>query len=194
MQLNWSRESVILPIMSRLLATVLIASLCGGCSDDRRTPAKAYVHWKDQLVVATYIPFFGLRPPCSARWVEGQFGYWDRLPIDQCIKFGAPRRMKGLWRDDFEGSRFCQAPAKECSYQQGVQSQVWFEPQKSLPLEFQRDHFGGLYQVDFIGRRTSYPGSYGHMGVYDEEVLVDQMISIKELEAPPQRPKDKTPE
>src|SRR5689334_2738535 len=34
---------------------------------------------------------------------------------DQCVRFSQPRRIRGLWRNDFEGSVFCAAPAKECS-------------------------------------------------------------------------------
>ena len=44
---------------------------------------------------------------------------------------------------------------------------------------------GGVYVIDFIGRRTLYPGHYGHMGGWNEEVLVDRIFSIKQIKAPP---------
>jgi len=42
--------------------------------------------------------------------------------------------------------------------------------------------------MEFVGRRTMYKGSYGHMGMSDQELVVDHIISMKELEAPPPPP------
>ncbi|WP_150125363.1 hypothetical protein [Sphingomonas sp. LM7] len=35
--------------------------------------------------------------------------------------------------------------------------------------------------LDFIGRRTAYQGRYGHMGLADSEVIVDRLISAREI-------------
>jgi len=42
--------------------------------------------------------------------------------------------------------------------------------------------------MDFMGRRTMYKGPYGHMGGSDQELVVDRVISMKEVEAPPPPP------
>lgn len=44
---------------------------------------------------------------------------------------------------------------------------------------------GGLYAVEFEGRLTAYRGTYGHFGMYDHEVIVDRLISIRQVEPPP---------
>lgn len=45
-----------------------------------------------------------------------------------------------------------------------------------------------MYEVEFIGRRTLYPGMQGHMGMSKHELIVDRLISMKEIEAPPPQP------
>lgn len=178
------------------LAALLIATLCAGCGDRRETPAKAYVHWKDRIVVAAHIPIFGLRPPCTTRWIgDKNVGGWERLPVDKCIKFDAPQRMRGLWRNEFEGSEFCVEPAQKCSdidANKRSRPLVWLDFAKPGPDSPRPRQYGGLYTVDFIGRRTAYRGAYGQMGGFDEMVLVDRMISMKQIEAPPPRPEDET--
>ena len=36
--------------------------------------------------------------------------------------------------------------------------------------------------IDFIGRKTRYPGYYGNMGMSGSEIIVDRVISLKEME------------
>ena len=108
----------------------------------------------------------------------------------RCLKYDGPRRMKGLWRNDFEGSQFCPAPAKTCGYvmsDKRTNPVIWLDFSVSLPADHKGNGLGGLYAIDFIGRRSAYPGYYGHMGVFDEEVIVDRMISMKEIEPPPKK-------
>lgn len=155
-------------------ATVLLAiAALGGCKD-YGSPASAYRDWKDRLVVAA-----GLRPlvwPCLHR-VQTEYGeVYEGIPLDQCYKMDPPRRWKGVWRNEFEGSRFCPAPAKKCSGSSRG-DYIWLDMRKSPDQT--------LYTVDFIGRRTSVKGRYGHMGGSDYELIVDRMISITPLEEPP---------
>jgi len=83
---------------------------------------------------------------------------------------------------------FCPAPATSCSFvpsDKRTEPLIWFDFAGPLPNKFKIEQQGGLYVVDFIGRRTVDRGHYGHMGVFDGEVIVDRMISMKEIEAPP---------
>ena len=43
---------------------------------------------------------------------------------------------------------------------------------------------GGLYAIEFVGRRTLQKGHHGHMGMFDHEILVDKLISLRQLETP----------
>lgn len=162
--------------MKRLALLMLAPISVGGC-DDRGSPASAYRSWKNQVIVAVGLrSFFDL---CAVKKETKYGNVYERIPLDKCYKMDPPRRWKGLWRNDFEGSRFCASPAKFCD-DRTTGPQTWFDydDPKLLP-------FGGLYEVDFIGRRTSVRGRYGHMGGSDYEIVIDRLISMTTVEPPP---------
>jgi hypothetical protein len=98
---------------------------------------------------------------------------------DACFRMEGPRRWKGLWRDEFEGQRFCSFPARLCSYAEPGEN-IWLTFGSGEQAEAGRpsDH---VYAVEFIRRRTAVPGHYGHLGSFRHEVVVDQLISISAL-------------
>lgn len=118
-----------------------------------------------------------------------RFGGIDHMPreTDQCFKMTEPNRWRGLWRNNFEGSQFCPSPASECGdaddYER-TRSQIWLDFAHPLPDKFREEHFGALFVIDFIGRRTAHRGHHGHMGMFENEVIVDRIISMTEMEAP----------
>lgn len=167
---------------SLCLLVLATASACEGRFPT--TPASAYQSWKDRLVVSTGIPFFGLTPPCI-EWVEDQHGsYYAGIPTDQCFKMLPPQRWRGLWRNEFEGSRFCPEPAREC----GLPPDDWYGPW-GIWLDVERvsrePADGALYRVEFVGRRTAVKGAYGHLGGSEHALIVDRVISMKQVEPPP---------
>jgi hypothetical protein len=106
-----------------------------------------------------------------------------------CYKLTEPQRWQGLWRDDFEGSRFCPAPASRCPYHT-PRDKIWLEYSFGVTDTEPRERKvppGGLYEVNLIGRRTAVKGNYGHMGGSDHALIVDRMISIRQIEAPPKQ-------
>ena len=100
---------------------------------------------------------------------------------ENCYKFDAPRRWRGLYFGAFEASRFCPEPARECS-DAGPGERIWLEasPSAGVP-DWKPTGSAALFAVDFIGHKSSYPGHYGHMGMSDEEIVVDHLISMKQL-------------
>lgn len=152
--------------------------LLGGCN---YPPLDAYSHAQDKVEAATGIPLLG-RGPCFAAVYNDKVEPGKSL-TEICYKMTSPRRWRGLWRDDFEGSRFCPAPARECTFQ-SAGDRIWLDFSYSLPADQKRMASGGLYEVDFIGRRTAVPGHYGHMGVFDAEIIADRMISTRQVEPP----------
>lgn len=131
-------------------------------------------------------PLAGLTEACAARLRSGGLQAMDSLPLHDCFVSTPRRRWRGLWRDDFEGSRFCPAPAAECSHRTGGE-EIWLNvPEGSVPWRGQG--IGGLYAVEFIGRRTIHPGLFGHLGMFSHEMTVERMISIREIEPPPSPP------
>ncbi len=96
----------------------------------------------------------------------------------------APERWQGLWRNDFEGSEFCPVPARNCP-SDPAKGGIWLNvPEGTRPAQ----GAGGLYAIEFVGRRTREPGLFGHMGMFEHEMIVDRLISIREVEPPPPPP------
>jgi hypothetical protein len=124
----------------------------------------------------------GIKSDCleAVRW-----GGFEAMPrsLEKCFEMTPRQRWTGLWRNEFEGSRFCPAPAAECKFDTKG-DRIWLSSTKDMKLGIEAERPGGLYAVEFEGRRTLHPGHYGHMGVSDHEIFVDRLISIKEIEAP----------
>jgi len=92
--------------------------------------------------------------------------------------------MRGLWRNDFESSLFCEDLASECRYpvtQVTFGDFVWLK--LAPPAGYQDTPPGGLYAIDFIGRRSIGKGLFGYGA--NSEVVVDRLLSIKLIEPPP---------
>jgi hypothetical protein len=150
-------------------------------------PPEAYIHFSDQIAQRLFLWGYPLRIPCVKRRTENGFEVYASIPADQCLKFTKPQRMHGLWRNDFEGSQFCPAHSRECSPSaSGSREQTWFDQRFSLPPQYKRQPPGGLYEVEFIGRRSQYSGMYGHFGMFNQEVIADRLISLKEIQPPPE--------
>jgi hypothetical protein len=103
---------------------------------------------------------------------------------EDCFKFDPPRRWKGLWYAAFEESRFCPEPARQCS---SAKPGEWISPEAGPGVVV--PHYNGessavMFAVDFIGRKTSYPGGYGHQGQSNQEIIIDRMIAMKRIEPP----------
>jgi hypothetical protein len=150
-----------------------------GCRD-YGSPASAYQNWKDQIAVATGLRDLGLVWPCTVKEGDSKFGaVYGSIPLDQCYKMEPLRRWTGLWRDEFEGSRFCPAPATECRIDSPGDI-IWLDADRVT----RKEPDGALYAIDMLGRRTAVRGSYGHMGGSDHELIVDRFISIKRVGNP----------
>lgn len=163
--------------MKRLIVYVLVIAVLGGCQD-RGSPASAYRNWNDRLAVAAGFRDLGLVWPCTRKEQTDGVKVQERTATDQCYKMDAPRRRTGLWRNEFEGSRFCPAPATECAFDTPGDV-IWLDPERVSKKEPDE----ALYRVEFIGRRTAVKGHYGHMGGSDYEIIVDRFISVTRVGA-----------
>lgn len=147
---------------------------------------EAYVHPEDQEKAQRLRDGYSAPLPCSYDMVElGTHGIAS-LPTDQCFKMTKPQRMRGLWRNDFEGQAFCATPARQCPAgkkpnEPGI---AWIDFASPLPGSADTPP-GGLYAIDFVGRATAYPGMYGEYGFYNQEIIVDRLISIRMIGPPP---------
>jgi hypothetical protein len=141
----------------------------------------------DEQLKSIQADYPGIKPDCLEKL---KYGGVQALPreTDQCFEMTSSQRWQGLWRDEFEGSVFCPSPAKECS---SIRPDgTWLSYTDKLRHAGTRpaEGAGGLYRVEFIGRKALKPGHYGHMGYFANEIIVDQLISARQLEPPPAPP------
>lgn len=113
------------------------------------------------------------------------------VPTDQCYKMEAPRRYRGVWIDEFEGQAFIPEGSKAPEWPKGdPKSAGWwkaFEAARAATiwLDVERTDLrgkrrrGGKMLIEFVGRKTLYPGNYGHMGMSGNEIIVDRVISLQ---------------
>jgi hypothetical protein len=151
---------------------------------------EAYLHIKDRFAAQMLDWGIPWRLPCSDIDEESRP---DLLWEEQCFRFGKPQRMQGLWRNDFEGSEICPLSAGQCptAADKAAERFTWLQTKFHL-AGAEDTPPGGLYAIDFIGRRSEHLGLYGHMGMSEGEVIVDRLLSIKLVEPPP--PGQMTPE
>ncbi|MAN11594.1 MAG: hypothetical protein CMN63_04105 [Sphingobium sp.] len=97
---------------------------------------------------------------------------------DKCFEMTPARQWKGLWRREFENSRFCPSPAVSCSYQTAG-DRIWLSGKPLTSL----GNGDGLYEVEFVGRQTAHKGRYGHMSTFDHEIIVDKVVNFQPVGA-----------
>lgn len=135
-------------------------------------------------------------PEYLARWSDRQkerfpelqtvFGpscVWRMDDTKTCFKMTEPQKWTGLWRRGFEESRFCADQphhAAEMCDDYFYDRAAWLNGDLGVQVA-PNEPQGGLYRVEFIGRRTQYPGHFGHLGMYDFEIYVDRPISIRRV-------------
>lgn len=93
-----------------------------------------------------------------------------------CVDFLPPRRMKGIWVAQFEGSAF--VPRTDIGVPEDVY--IWLEPTAAMEKR-SRGYKPRYFEIDFVGRRAKYDSQYGHMGGAGQLVLVDRLISMREV-------------
>ena len=116
------------------------------------------------------------------------------LPTDQCYKMEKPRRYRGIWIDEFEGQHFIpegttaprwpRTDPNSAGWREQAEraraATIWLDVE---PVKLRHGYSNGGRQkfIDFVGRKTLYPGHYGHVGMSGSEIIVDRVISLKEL-------------
>ena len=172
-----------------LLSTLLLLSL-GGCSD-RSAIAAPYKNPWDRVVVQ--IGFgFGYEP--CYRKEETPYGdVFGFIGNEECFRFDPPERMRGIWLYEFEGSEFLpdatEAPADWPVGAGYSRNAVWLEFSGPEPLLADWHGERRAYEIEFVGRRASFPGRYGHMGGSPHMVIVKELLSATPV-TPPGSPAD----
>jgi hypothetical protein len=159
--------------------------------DRGATPLIAYRHAGDAMARVLPLGVFDIYPCASRQKIQGT-DVIVGVPFDQCYKMLPPKRYRGVWLDEFEGSAFFEGARGAGEVRAAIarrsdawpSSQVWLDwPENggatALPTKTSAN--ARLVVMDFVGRRTVYAGSYGHMGGSQHEILVDRMLSAKPI-------------
>lgn len=171
--------------MNRLFAALVCLSVTA--CDKRAPPLAAYRRPIDALASALPLRVFGLYPCASLQKQDG-IDVVVGVPVDQCYKMLPPQRFRGIWLDEFEGSRFFEGSRDANAVKAEVRRRLgtaegyewldWSGPNgNSIPQPTTQN--SRMVAIDFIGRRTAYPGRYGHMGVSRSEIVVDRIIAAR---------------
>ena len=117
-------------------------------------------------------------------------------PVDQCYKMQPARRFRGVWTDAFEGQSFvpdgaprpewprvaATAPGWREQFDRAQAATIWLDVDRvRLPHRYVQTGVRWV-RIEFVGRQTAYSGSYGHMGLSGNEIIVDRILSMREVE------------
>lgn len=133
-----------------------------------KLPPEAYLDPIDQQIARMGKGVPGRPLPCAYERNGGAI--IESEQTDLCVRMLPQQRWRGLWLDATEGSTFCPQPATDCP---SSGEKIWLDSGPG------RGGHGDLYRVDFLGRKTMYKGPYGHLGMFDQEVVMDRAISIQ---------------
>ncbi len=106
-----------------------------------------------------------------------------------------PRRFRGVWIDEFEGQQFIpegsdppewprgdmRTPGAAELFEKARAARIWLDKSRVDLTPFRANRSKKMF-VEFVGRKTKYTGSYGHMGMSGNTIIVDRMIALKSLE------------
>jgi len=124
--------------------------------------------------------------PCYREEVQGGVPVQVYLGDRVCVDLTPPRTFVGVWIDEFEGSRFVEG-ARSWADAQRDRRTVWLNPHD--PLKRGKVSFGPrghAYRVTFVGRQARDGNrkpleGYGHFGMGQGLVVVDEFLSAEDL-------------
>ncbi|MBM3928330.1 MAG: hypothetical protein FJ335_07720 [Sphingomonadales bacterium] len=170
-------------VMKRaLLSTLLLLSVCA-CSD-RSSDAASYKKPLDRFVVQLGFGFG--YAPCYRREKDAFGEVMVFIGSEQCFRFDPPELMQGIWLDEFESSEFFPNATEMPAERPFSRDNIWLDFTRPEPLLAGRTGDQAL-AIEFVGRRATFPGSYGHMGMSRHLIVVDELRSATPV-PPPTRP------
>lgn len=105
-----------------------------------------------------------------------------------CHDLGPPERLKGIYFDEFEGQLFIEGSPAGPPYR-APEELVWptFDEATVYENDTKRtlldDGSGAtrVFEIEFIGRKASRKGRYGHFGMSQHEVVIDRVVRLRLL-------------
>lgn len=158
-----------------------VSLLLVSCSD--YTPPAAYSHAQDKLLAAVPLAILDQDLQPCFRTINGKPG---RLSDADCYRFRAPQHMRGVAITGFEAGLFYAGWTRRPPTELQTNLRLQLDPRSlaSDPMKAARRKCTGgcTVYLDFIGRQTAVQGSYGHMGLGKNIVIVDRILAAKVLD------------
>lgn len=159
---------------------LLLSIAASGCEDRGAKFSKAEIEQLNLAAEQFRAKNPGVTKSCLEAMRAGE-GPAFPTPKDGCFEMQPAKRWHGLWNSGWEWTNFCPSPARDCPIA-AERDDTWLEFADGVsPRPEPND---GLYEIEFIGRRTSVPGHFGHLDQYDHAMIVDRLISIWPVEVP----------
>jgi hypothetical protein len=161
--------------------------LLSACKPPGHIPADAYQRWTDRMIVRFGLQNIGIWPcPDREETIEHTKVHIDP-PVDECYKLQPPQRWRGTWvlgPGEHDGG-FCPEGSAPCAHGSRPQYDLDWRGRDYKGRAQAQAQWGKSYRVDLIGRRTTYP----LMGMVPDNrpymIVVDRLLSIKEMGAAP---------
>ncbi|MEJ7777014.1 MAG: hypothetical protein WKF52_06495 [Sphingomicrobium sp.] len=167
-------------MMRALLSTFLLLSICG-CSD-RSSIAAPYKSLWDRFIVQLGLGFG--YTPCYRDEASPYGNFLGFIGNEQCYRFNPPERMRGIWLDEDEDSEFLPNATRAPAEWRYSPNAIWLDFTRHEPLLNRGNGEPQAFALEFIGRRATYPGRYGHMGGSRHLVIVKKLLSARRIPAP----------
>ncbi len=150
-------------------------------------PRPVSVAWDTAIrVIEGYDPYRRCTLPDEVQSDGSRIG--RSLPERNCFDFGPVQRFTGVYFDEFEGQLFIEGTPAGPPYLQ-PQERIWpsFDEKTTYRGDTRRalspDDSGAtrVFEVEWIGRKTVRAGEYGHFGLSQRGMIVDQVIKVRLL-------------
>ncbi len=129
--------------------------------------------------------------PCLQTSKEDGFSILSYVGDRECYRLSEPVLMRGIWHNEFEGSRFFANVQSVDGLP--VEPKVWLQTHELLSGPQAPLQDGKFYRVEFVGRqpllswsKLMSPG-YGHLGMSNGLVVVDHFTAISQIDPSDQR-------
>lgn len=167
----------ILRMNGQLRALVAIALSCCASACDQNRPVVF-----DEDIELLRGEFPGIKEGCLvAMQLNGSRDLISQT--DQCFRMTPSQRWAGIYVDGFENQLFCPTVMDRCEFDPAG-DRIWttFRVDRPRPTAIPTEQ---KYVVEFIGRRTLLPGQHGHLGSFNHEIIVDELVSTVPIDGAP---------
>lgn len=173
------------------LSTLLLLCLCA-CSERSALAAPYKNPWDRAAIQLGYAGW--VYWPCFRKETDAHGDAMVFIGDEECFRFNPPERMRGIWLDEFEGSEFLPNATASPAVWPYSPDAIWLDFTRPEPLISDRQpDRQQAYAIEFIGRRATYPGHYGHMGGSRHLIIVDELLSATPVPPPERRQQQHPP-